>query len=324
MRDLIEVTNLTKKYGQNIAVNNISFTVEEGEIVGFLGPNGAGKSTTMNMITGYISSTDGTVKINGYDILEQPEEAKRRIGYLPELPPLYMDMSVEEYLNFVADLNNIKKADKAKVVEAAMEKTKIKDMRKRLIQNLSKGYKQRVGLSQSLIGNPDVLILDEPTVGLDPKQIIEIRDVIKDLGRKHTIILSSHILSEVSAICDRVIIINKGNIVASDTPENLSKNLAQSNRLSLRIKGPKQEVIATLKNAKNVESVKFHSIREHNTIDVLVEGSENTDIRENVFNALSEKNYPILNMTSMDLTLEEIFLQVTKDDKEVTANASNV
>lgn len=324
VRNLIEVTNLTKKYGQNIAVNNINFTVEEGEIVGFLGPNGAGKSTTMNIITGYISSTNGTVKINGYDILEQPEEAKRHIGYLPELPPLYMDMSVEEYLNFVADLNHIKKADKAKTVDTAMEKTKIKDMRKRLIQNLSKGYKQRVGLSQALIGNPDVLILDEPTVGLDPKQIIEIRDVIKNLGKKHTIILSSHILSEVSAICDRVIIINKGNIVASDTPENLSRGLAQSNRLSLRIKGPKQEVMITLKNAENVESVQFHSIREHNTIDVFVEGHENTDIRENVFNALAEKNYPILNMTSMDLTLEEIFLQVTKDDKGVIANVGNV
>lgn len=324
VRNLIEVTNLTKKYGQNIAVNNINFTVEEGEIVGFLGPNGAGKSTTMNIITGYISSTNGTVKINGYDILEQPEEAKRRIGYLPELPPLYMDMSVEEYLNFVADLNHIKKADKAKTVDAAMEKTKIKDMRKRLIQNLSKGYKQRVGLSQALIGNPDVLILDEPTVGLDPKQIIEIRDVIKNLGKKHTIILSSHILSEVSAICDRVIIINKGTIVASDTPENLSRGLTQSNRLSLRIKGPKQEVMIALKNAENVESVQFHSIREHNTIDVFVEGHENTDIRESVFNALSEKKYPILNMTSMDLTLEEIFLQVTKDDKGAIANVSNV
>lgn len=321
---MIEVTNLTKKYGQHTAVNSISFTVDDGEIIGFLGPNGAGKSTTMNMITGYISSTDGTVKVDGYDILEQPEQAKKRIGYLPELPPLYLDMSVEEYLNFVADLNSVKKSEKKKEVETVMEVTKITDMRKRLIKNLSKGYKQRVGLSQALIGNPDVLILDEPTVGLDPKQIIEIRSVIKDLGKKHTIILSSHILSEVSAVCDRVIIINNGKIVASDTPENLSKRLTQSNCLNLRVKGNKQNIIAALKSIDNVENVKFKSVIENDTIDVLVEGKENTDIREDVFNKMAEHNYPILNMTSMDLTLEEIFLQVTKDDKGVVLDDSNV
>lgn len=321
---MIEVTNLTKKYGQHTAVNSISFTVDDGEIIGFLGPNGAGKSTTMNMITGYISSTDGTVKVDGYDILEQPEQAKKRIGYLPELPPLYLDMSVEEYLNFVADLNGVKKSEKKKEVETVMEVTKITDMRKRLIKNLSKGYKQRVGLSQALIGNPDVLILDEPTVGLDPKQIIEIRSVIKDLGKKHTIILSSHILSEVSAVCDRVIIINNGKIVASDTPENLSKRLTQSNCLNLRIKGNKQNIITALKSIDNVENVKFKSVIENDTVDVLVEGKENTDIRETVFNTMAEHNYPILNMTSMDLTLEEIFLQVTKDDKGADLDDSNV
>lgn len=321
---MIEVTNLTKKYGQHTAVNSISFTVDDGEIIGFLGPNGAGKSTTMNMITGYISSTDGTVKVDGYDILEQPEQAKKRIGYLPELPPLYLDMSIEEYLNFVADLNGVKKSEKKKEVETVMEVTKITDMRKRLIKNLSKGYKQRVGLSQALIGNPDVLILDEPTVGLDPKQIIEIRSVIKNLGKKHTIILSSHILSEVSAVCDRVIIINNGKIVASDTPENLSKRLTQSNCLNLRVKGNKQNIIAALKSINYVENVKFKSVIENDTIDVLVEGKENTDIREAVFNTMAEHNYPILNMTSMDLTLEEIFLQVTKDDKGVVLDDSNV
>lgn len=321
---MIEVTNLTKKYGQHTAVNSISFTVDDGEIIGFLGPNGAGKSTTMNMITGYISSTDGTVKVDGYDILEQPEQAKKRIGYLPELPPLYLDMSVEEYLTFVADLNGVKKSEKKKEVETVMEVTKITDMRKRLIKNLSKGYKQRVGLSQALIGNPDVLILDEPTVGLDPKQIIEIRSVIKDLGKKHTIILSSHILSEVSAVCDRVIIINNGKIVASDTPENLSKRLTQSNCLNLRIKGNKQNIITALKSIDNVENVKFKSVIENDTVDVLVEGKENTDIRETVFNTMAEHNYPILNMTSMDLTLEEIFLQVTKDDKGADLDDSNV
>lgn len=314
---MIEVTNLTKKYGPNVAVDNISFTVEDGEIVGFLGPNGAGKSTTMNMITGYISSTEGTVKIDGFDILEQPEQAKRRIGYLPELPPLYMDMDVEEYLNFVADLNNLKKDEKQKAVKSAMEVTQITNMKKRLIKNLSKGYKQRVGLSQALIGNPDVLILDEPTVGLDPKQIIEMRDVIKGLGKKHTIILSSHILSEVSALCDRVIIISNGKIVASDTPENLSKRLTQSNRISLRIKGSRNEIITALKHIENVEAVEFKAVREDNTIDVVVRGKENSDIREAVFNTMAQKKYPILNMTSMDLSLEEIFLQVTKDDKGV-------
>ncbi len=314
---MIEVSNLTKKYGKNIAVDNISFTVEEGEIVGFLGPNGAGKSTTMNMITGYISSTDGIVKINGYDILKEPEEAKKRIGYLPELPPLYMDMTVIEYLNFVADLNNIKRSEKSKVVQTAMEVTQITDMKNRLIKNLSKGYKQRVGLSQTLIGNPDVLILDEPTNGLDPKQIIEMRDVIKNLGKKHTIILSSHILSEISAICDRVIIINKGKIVASDTPDNLSKGLSQGNRLSLRVKGEKQEVLTALRSIENVEKVAFKTVKEPETVDILVEGKENTDIRESVFKVLAQKDYPILNMTSMDLTLEEIFLQVTNDSKEV-------
>lgn len=314
---MIEVTNLTKKYGPNVAVDNISFTVEDGEIVGFLGPNGAGKSTTMNMITGYISSTEGTVKIDGFDILEQPEQAKRRIGYLPELPPLYMDMDVEEYLNFVADLNNLKKDEKQKAVKSAMEVTQITNMKKRLIKNLSKGYKQRVGLSQALIGNPDVLILDEPTVGLDPKQIIEMRDVIKGLGKKHTIILSSHILSEVSALCDRVIIISNGKIVASDTPENLSKHLTQSNRISLRIKGSRNEIITALKHIENVEAVEFKAVREDNTIDVVVRGKENSDIREAVFNTMAQKKYPILNMTSMDLSLEEIFLQVTKDDKGV-------
>ena len=314
---MIEVTNLTKKYGQNTAVDNISFTVEEGEIVGFLGPNGAGKSTTMNMITGYISSTEGTVKINGYDILEQPEEAKRRIGYLPELPPLYMDMEVEEYLSFVADLNHLKKSEKAKVIENVMETTKITHMRKRLIKNLSKGYKQRVGLSQALIGNPDVLILDEPTVGLDPKQIIEMREVIKGLGKKHTIILSSHILSEVSAVCDRVIIISHGKIVASDTPENLSKRLTQSNTISLRVKGPKESILQTLKSIENVTSVKFKSSVEEGTVDVIVEAKEETDIREAVFNAMAKNNYPIFSMNSMDLSLEEIFLQVTKEDRGI-------
>ena len=220
---MIEVNNLTKQYGQHKAVDNISFKVEKGEILGFLGPNGAGKSTTMNIITGYISATEGTVKVDGFDILEQPGEVKKRIGYLPELPPLYMDMTVEEYLTFVCNIKKVSVHKQKEMLGKVMNAVKITDMRKRLIKNLSKGYKQRVGLAQAMIGEPQVLILDEPTVGLDPKQIIEIRNVIKSLGKDHTIILSSHILSEVSAVCDRVLIINKGKIVAIDTPENLAK-----------------------------------------------------------------------------------------------------
>ena len=219
---MIEVTNLVKKYGKHTAVNNISFTVKEGEILGFLGPNGAGKSTTMNMITGYIASTEGTVTIDGHDILEEPEKAKKFIGYLPEQPPLYFDMTVLEYMKFAADLKKIPKDKKKAMIEEVMDMVKITDMKNRLIKNLSKGYRQRVGLAQAILGYPEVIILDEPTVGLDPKQIIEIRDLIKSLKKKHTVILSSHILSEVSAVCDYVLIISHGKLVASDTPDNPS------------------------------------------------------------------------------------------------------
>lgn len=236
---MIEIQNLTKSYGQIKAVDDISFTVEKGEVLGFLGPNGAGKSTTMNIITGFIPSTEGTVKVNGFDIMESPAEVKRRIGYLPELPPLYMDMTVSEYLNFAADLKNVSKRQKKSQMTDIMDLVKLTDVRGRLIKNLSKGYKQRVGLAQALMGNPEVLILDEPTVGLDPKQIIEIRKLIKALGKQHTIILSSHILPEVSAVCERVVIINKGKIAAVDTPENLSKGMGTVSKISATIAGPK-------------------------------------------------------------------------------------
>ena len=239
---MIEVENLTKKYGSHVAVDNLSFRVERGMIYGFLGPNGAGKSTTMNMMTGYIAATSGTVKINGYDILKNPEQAKKSIGYLPELPPVYPDMTVYEYLRFVAELKKVKKNERQVQIEDVMKQTHIEDVKGRLIKNLSKGYKQRVGLAQAIIGYPEVIILDEPTVGLDPKQIIEIRELIRELAKKHTIILSSHILSEVSAVCDHIMIISKGKLVASDTPEGLMTLLKGGRQMKLSVLGEQSKV----------------------------------------------------------------------------------
>jgi len=311
---LIKVENVTKRYGQHVAVDNLNFTVDEGEVVGFLGPNGAGKSTTMNIITGYISATEGSVTVDGYDILDNPEEVKKRIGYLPEFPPLYLDMTVKEYLDFVFEIKKVDKKNKKQDMERIMELVRITDVQNRLIKNLSKGYKQRVGLAQALVGNPSVLILDEPTVGLDPKQIIEIRNLIKDLGRKHTIILSSHILPEVSAVCERVIIINKGKIVASDTPENLSRRLGESSKLSLRVAAPEKQVIKVLRDVAGIKYVEAQGAKEPDTIDVWVEAEKDIDVRKPIFHALSRAGYPILQMKSMDLTLEEIFLQVTTQE----------
>jgi ABC-2 type transport system ATP-binding protein len=315
---LVQVINLTKRYGQHVAVDNVSFSVEKGEIVGFLGPNGAGKTTTMNIITGYISATEGSVKVDGFDILEEPEEVKKRIGYMPEFPPLYLDMTVQEYLNFVSDIKKIDRVTKKRSMEKIMDMVKIGDVRKRLIKNLSKGYRQRVGLAQALIGAPPVLILDEPTVGLDPKQIIEIRNLIKDLGKEHTIILSSHILPEVSAVCERVLIINKGKIVASDTPENLSKRLGDTGRLAVRVAGPERQVLKLIRGLAGIKSVESTGVKEPGTVDILVEAEKDIDIRRPVFYALSRAEYPILQMKPLDLTLEEIFLQVTTQEKEVS------
>ncbi|MBM7582511.1 ABC-2 type transport system ATP-binding protein [Caldicoprobacter guelmensis] len=315
---MIQVIDVTKRYGQHVAVDHVNFTVEKGEILGFLGPNGAGKTTTMNIITGYISATEGTVKVDGFDILEEPEEVKKRIGYMPEFPPLYMDMTVQEYLDFVSDIKKIDKSTKKQSMEKIMDLVKIGDVRKRLIKNLSKGYKQRVGLAQALIGTPPVLILDEPTVGLDPKQIIEIRSLIKELGKEHTIILSSHILQEVSAVCGRVIIINKGKIVASDTPENLSKRLSGAGRLSLRVAGPEKQVLKLIRELEGVKNAEVQGVKEPGTVDILVEAERDIDIRRPLFYALSRAEYPILYMRSVDLTLEEIFLQVTTEEREVS------
>lgn len=316
---MIEIQNLTKKYGQIKAVNDISFTVNKGEIVGFLGPNGAGKSTTMNIITGFIPSTSGTVKVCGFDIMEQPKEVKKRIGYLPELPPLYMDMTVSEYLTFVSELKSLDKKKAKSQLADIMELVKITNVKERLVKNLSKGYKQRVGLAQSLIGSPEVLVLDEPTVGLDPKQIIEIRNLIKALGKEHTIILSSHILPEVSAVCERVVIINKGKIAAIDTPENLSKGLSTATKFSVRIAGPKSAVQNTLKGIYGITYVEAGKVREEGSTDFIFETMKDVDVRKSMFFELAKNGFPILELKSDDLSLEDIFLQLTTEEKGVRA-----
>ena len=315
-RLVIEVNNLVKRYGDHTAVDHLSFKIEKGKIYGFLGPNGAGKSTTMNMITGYIASTEGTVTIDGHDILDEPEQAKKCIGYLPEMPPLYFDMTVLEYMNFVADLKKIPKDKKKSMVAEVMEMVKITDMKNRLIKNLSKGYRQRVGLAQAILGYPEVIILDEPTVGLDPKQIIEIRDLIKSLKEKHTVILSSHILSEVSAVCDYVLIISHGKLVASDTPENLGKLAEGSNTLNLIVKGEKDKICTALGQIEGVKNVTAADAKEEHAWNVNVSTNEDRDVREEVFFKMADAKCPILEMQSRKVSLEEIFLELTENDKK--------
>ena len=313
---MIEVRNLTKKYGDHKAVDSLSFTVEQGEILGFLGPNGAGKSTTMNMITGYISASEGTVEIDGHDIFEEPEEAKKCIGYLPEIPPLYGDMRLREYLKFVAELKKVKKSERKNTLDEVMKLTSIKEMENRLIKNLSKGYKQRVGLAAALIGNPEVLILDEPTVGLDPKQIIEIRDLIRDLAKNHTVILSSHILSEVAAVCDRVLIINKGKKIVIDTPENLSRRMGGSSGVEMKIKGEEGIVKEVLSGIEGVTDVSIKKGKHEEGIVYLTVYSnteKEEELGEAIFYTLAENRCPILEMKAASMSLEEVFLEVTND-----------
>ena len=311
---MIEVKHLVKKYGNHLAVDDLSFSVEKGEILGFLGPNGAGKSTTMNMITGYISATEGTVTIHGHDIFEEPEEAKKCIGYLPELPPLYMEMTVKEYLNFAADLKKVPKKEKADNVAYVMKKTGIIDMQHRLIKHLSKGYKQRVGLAQAILGHPDVLILDEPTVGLDPMQIVEIRGLIKELSKEHAVILSSHILAEISAVCDKVMIINHGKLIVSDTPDNLSKHMKGSNAIQLLIKGEKSIVHNELVKIPKIRRIEYK--REGELLSANVYYNSEDDIREAIFYAMAGVDCPILSMVSTTMTLEDIFMRVTNEKQE--------
>lgn len=308
---MIEIQNLTKRYGQILAVDNLNFTVEKGEILGFLGPNGAGKSTTMNIITGYLPSTEGTVKVSGFDIAQEPNEVKKRIGYLPENPPLYMDMTVDEYLNFVSQLKKVEKGERKKQISDIVELLRIADVRKRLIKNLSKGYKQRVGVAQALIGNPEVLILDEPTVGLDPNQILEVRNVIKDLGKEHTIILSTHIMQEVKAICERVVIIDKGKIVAVDTPENLSKNISNSAKMVVTIAGPKKAVLDALKGIYGVKHVDVLKKKEDDVFDYVVNSDKEIDVRKTVFFEFAKLGYPIMEFRTEEMDLEEVFRELT-------------
>lgn len=310
---MIEVSHLTKRYGSKVAVDDVSFEVHDGEILGFLGPNGAGKSTTMNMLTGYLSSNEGTIKIAGIDILEDPLVAKRHIGYLPEQPPLYLDMTVKEYLDFIYDLKGCKLNRKAHIEEIC-GLVKISNVYQRVIKNLSKGYRQRVGFAQALVGNPDVLVLDEPTVGLDPKQIIEIRTLIKHLGKKHTVILSSHILPEVQSVCERIIIINQGRIVADDTETNLSKNLSGQHRIVARIAGPEESVQRAVEGISGVTAVTPLGPKEPGSFDFQIETSEGKDARRPLFTVLADRRWPLLALDAGEMTLEDIFLRLTSDD----------
>lgn len=313
---MIEIISLSKSYGNKKALDNVSFSVKKGEVLGFLGPNGAGKSTTMNIITGYLSSTSGTVTVDGYDILDNPKEVKKRVGYLPELPPLYMEMTVEEYLDFVYDLKKVKGKNKKEHINAITAQVGIDNVYKRRISNLSKGYKQRVGLAQALIGNPEVLILDEPTVGLDPKQIIEIRNLIKELGREHTVILSSHILSEISAVCERVIIIKDGKIAAEDTPENLTKRFGANNKMHLRVSGEESAVISALSAIEGVVSVVKLTDNDDETMDyeLEVEGKIDSEFSKLVFFTLANNNMPILMQNVVKSSLEDVFIDITEND----------
>ncbi len=311
---MIEVKNLTKRYGSKTAVDNVSFVAEDGQILGFLGPNGAGKSTTMNILTGYLSSTEGQALINGIDILEDPVKAKKLIGYLPEQPPLYLDMTVMEYLKFVYSLKKCKLPIKSHLGEIC-ELVKITEVKNRVIKNLSKGYKQRVGVAQALVGNPPVLILDEPTVGLDPKQIIEIRSLIKKLGKNHTVILSSHILPEVQAVCDKIVIINRGKLVANDTSDKLVQNLSGDHKLIVRAEGNPAEIRKLLSTIPNMQDVRINRENvEPGVSEFFLNAKEGNDIRREVSKRLASRNYPLLMMKSSELTLEEIFLKITTGD----------
>jgi len=316
---LIEVKNLTKKYGDNTAVKNLSFTVEKGRIYGFLGPNGAGKSTTMNIITGCLAATEGQVLINGHDIFEDPKEAKKCIGYLPELPPVYPDMTPYEYLMFVAEAKGVSRDLLYNEVMRVMEATQIVDVADRLIKNLSKGFKQRVGIAQAMLGMPEIIILDEPTVGLDPKQIIEIRELIKSLGKDHTVILSSHILSEVSAVCDYVMIIAHGTLVASSEIEDLGQYLVGSTSTKLLAKGDSERIANSLASLPGV-TVKSVSKDEREADDVyeyILEADKNADVRESIFNKMVDIGCTILNMDTKTMGLEEVFLKLTDEEAEV-------
>ena len=306
---MVEIQNLVKNYGNKNAVDDISFTIKDGEIVGFLGPNGAGKSTTMNIITGYLSATSGTVTVDGKDIFKEPLAVKKQLGFLPEQPPLYVDMTVLEYLSFVFDLKGCD-FNKKEHLKEVMEKVKITDVKNRLIKNLSKGYKQRVGIAQAIIGNPKFIIFDEPTVGLDPVQIIEIRNLIRSLGKKHTVILSTHILPEVQAICDRVIIINEGKLIANEKTTDLNRVVGQSTKMKVKVAGPNREVASLLKGLQGIISVKSDGVREGDTYTYVLETSPSFDVRKIIFNALANKGWPMMGMEYLEAELEDVFIRL--------------
>ncbi|MBQ8551292.1 MAG: ATP-binding cassette domain-containing protein [Clostridia bacterium] len=319
---MIEVKNLVKRFGSKYAVDDITFSIGKGEIVGFLGPNGAGKSTTMNIITGYMSSTLGTAEIGGINILEDPMEAKKLIGYLPEQPPLYLDMTVREYLNFVYDLKGCRLNRKKHLEEICRVVKIIDDYNKnRLIKNLSKGYKQRVGIAQALVGNPAVIILDEPTVGLDPKEIIEIRSLIRTLGETHTVILSTHILTEVQAVCDRILIINSGKLIADEKTESIINMLEGSRRLNARICGPQRDILRELRALPEITRAEAVGERENDSFLYAIESSSGVDIRKTLFFMLAKNNWPLIGLESQGTNLEDIFISLV-DKKEQTPKKS--
>ena len=319
---MIKIDHLVKNYGVNCAVDDVSFEIAPGEIVGFLGPNGAGKSTTMNILAGYLSSSAGRVMVDGLNVLDEPLEVKRRIGYLPEQPPLYLDMTVEEYLNFVYNLKGCT-LNRAKHLEEICDVVKIKDVYKRVIRNLSKGYKQRVGIAQALVGNPPVIIFDEPTVGLDPKQIIEIRNLIRTLGKDHTVILSTHILQEVQAVCDRIIIINKGKIVADEMTENINRVADGSRRYRVKICGPQREVLSMLNGRSDLSYVEAQGGRDGDAYVYMIEAQPNVDMRKSLFYTLAERGWPLIGMEALGMSLEDIFISIVDktDGAERTRSA---
>ena len=318
---MIEVRNLVKRYGKRCAVDHLSFTVEDGQIFGFLGPNGAGKSTTMNIMTGYLAPSEGEVLVDGHNILEEPEEAKRRIGYLPEQPPLYPDMTVREYLSFAAELKGIAKKDRKENIDKAIALAHLQDAERRLIRNLSKGYRQRVGLAQAILGFPKVIILDEPTVGLDPRQVVEIRDVIRQLAADHTVIISSHILSEIRAICDRVLIIRKGKLVACDTPARLEEALSAGSAIELLAKGSQSAVEAVL---DTVPGITDRSVTAQADGTVRIVLSTETDSREVLFLSFAAAGVPLLELRIRNASLEEIFLDLTAEDDTLAEKAARL
>ena len=307
---MIEVKNVTKKYGKVVAVDNISFKIEDGEIIGLLGPNGAGKSTTMNMITGFIEPTEGTIIVDGYDMAKKPQKAKREIGYMPEGVPLYMDMTVKEFVTYMAEIKKIEKKTRKEKVQKIIEQTGLKDVQGKLIKNLSRGYKQRVSMAGALVGEPKILILDEPTVGLDPKQITEIRSLIKELGKTHTVILSSHILSEVSQICQKVIIINKGKIVAIDTPENLENKVSNKNSVYVTVEDTENKIDEVIKNIKEITKIELIKENEDKTKQYIIESDQGIDLRKILFQEFAKENITIFEMKKSDATLEDAFMKL--------------